>query len=605
MASRPDLKLVDDSGPDQEPVDDTDADQEPAQDDDPNPRRVLFGDHKPVPVAEIDDVVGDDSTTERKDGPKPASGKRRRRKDGHGRTAPRKSSPKKVEGDKIDPSDLQWMEAVACLRPMWELALQMQAIMEATDTATRKSEAGRRRGYGAFDAMFIDVVAWKFGAYTCVFRNLADLRNWNVLRQAVEAAYPDDARMRLSKRPISRSQHYRFSKKYITDHLLEVMHNIVDRACVEAAQSTGMLQPGSRSLTNPDPYSLVSADGCWIPAMNSLTRDDAVDPETGEIVRRFDPDALAYHNSNGEWARSPGYLLAMVIARSKMTQERIILSMRLKSAETPHTPRNDATISVDLLLELVEKFPYLRAGLVGLVYDMALSTADFDRLLDAGLIPVAKVARTSKGKVATQNLGMHTFKAKDGSVHERIVTAVHGTPCITVINGNGTDFYVPLKLIQVKKTSRKKRPQINTFWTVPAVKPDKADKEDKEDKLVPSELRGAMNRIRHPRTKKERNAGRSRSRALRIFPESDPRFPDFIGRRQDSESANSDLKSRLWNRRCRALRHNRVDFTKVAYQIHVLVTALAAYHQHTGADMTRWFGKHRIAAGDIPLHQAA
>ena len=426
-----------------------------------------------------------------------------------------------------------------------------------------------------------------------MLRNLGDPRIWNVVSQAVQAAFPDDERMRLSKKPISRHQRYRFSKMYLTDHLLEVMHDTVDAACVEAAQSMGMLQPGTGSLTNPDPYSFVSADGCWIPAMTSLTRDDAVDPQTGEIVRRFDPDALAYHNSNGEWARSPGHLLSMVIARSNMTQERIILSMRLKSANTPHIPRNDATISVDLLLGLIEKFPHLREGLVGLVYDMALSTADFDRLLEAGLIPVAKVRRTSQDKVATQNLGMHTFNAKDGSVHERIVTAVHGTPCITVINGLGTANYVPLKLIQVKKTERKKRPQFNTFWTVPS------------DELVPAELRGAKCRIRHSRTNKERDAGRSRSRALRIFPESDPRFPGFIGWRQDSESANSDAKSRLWNRRCRVLGHNRVDFTKIAYQIHVLITALAAHHQHTGADMTRWFGKHRIAAGDTPLQQAA
>ena len=117
--------------------------------------------------------------------------------------------------------------------------------------------------------------------------------------------------------------------------------------------------------------------------------------------------------------------------------------------------------------------------------------------------------------------------------------------------------------------------------------------------------RGAKSRIRHSRTNKERDAGRSRSRALRIFPDSDPRFGAFIGRRQDSESANSDAKSRLWNRRCRVLGHNRVDFTKIAYQIHVLITALAAHHQHTGADMPRWFGKHRIAAGDTPLQQAA
>ena len=158
MASRPDLKLVDDSGAHQELDGDADADQEPAEGEDLNSRGVLFGDYKPVPVTNIDDVAGDDSTAERKDGPRPASGRRRSRRSAKGRTTPKKSSPKSVEGDKIDPSDLQWMEAVACFRPLWELALQVQAIMDATDRATRKSEAGREREYGAFDAMFVEVL---------------------------------------------------------------------------------------------------------------------------------------------------------------------------------------------------------------------------------------------------------------------------------------------------------------------------------------------------------------------------------------------------------------------------------------------------------------
>ena len=35
-------------------------------------------------------------------------------------------------------------------------------------------------------------------------------------------------------------------------------------------------------------------------------------------------------------------------------------------------PRNDATIAVDAVLKLAARFPQLRAGLRGLVYDMAL-----------------------------------------------------------------------------------------------------------------------------------------------------------------------------------------------------------------------------------------
>ena len=99
--------------------------------------------------------------------------------------------------------------------------------------------------------------------------------------------------------------------------------------------------------------------------------------------------------------------------------------------------------------------------------------------------------------------------------------------------------YVPLKLRQVRKTGRRGRPLINTLWVV-------ADKT-----LVPPRLQGAVARIRHNPTKHERDADKSHSRALRIFPESDERFDDIFGRREDSESANSDLKNRLWNSRCR------------------------------------------------------
>ena len=95
-----------------------------------------------------------------------------------------------------------------------------------------------------------------------------------------------------------------------------------------------------------------------------------------------------------------------------------------------------------MVLDLLEKCPGLRAGLVGMVYDMALSTADFDRLLDAGLIPVSKVPRTKtrkpkKGKIAARNLGKYAFNAKDGTAQDLIITAVNGTPCITCPDGDG------------------------------------------------------------------------------------------------------------------------------------------------------------------------
>ena len=51
-----------------------------------------------------------------------------------------------------------------------------------------------------------------------------------------------------------------------------------------------------------------------------------------------------------------------------------------------------------------------------------------------------------------------------------------------------------------------------------------------------------------------------------------------------------------------------VEFNAITYQIHVLITALLAYHNRTGADMTRWFGQHQLprkVRRQAPLASAA
>ena len=546
------------------------------------PSDGLFSDAKPVAVAEVKAMVDDDSTTDRIDGPQSKS------------SGWQKASDRKIKGKRFRPSHLQWMECIACFRPLWDLALQLEAVLEATV----RGRAGRRREYKVIDVFIFEIMAWNFDTYLQVEDNLADVRYWSMLKEAIAAAYPDEPEMRLSDKPPSRDQHYRFRDKYLNDHLLDVMHNAIDQASVEAALSMRMLNPDLGSLTNPDPSSFITGDGCWVPALTSLTRHDATDPVTGEIVGRYDRDALPYHTNDGAEAKSPGYLMVMLLARNPYRKERVVLSSRLKSAHNSDVNRNDATIAVDMVLNLLEKFPQMRAGLIGLVYDMALSVPDFDRLLDAGLIPVSKVPRTSTtkakaGNIAAKNLGKHSFKTKDGTVQDLIVTAVNGTPCITCPDGDGIDYYVPLKLKQVRKTARRGRALINTLWGVA------------DNTIVPPRLQGAVARIRHNRTNHERETGKSHSRALRIFPESDQRFEEIFGRREDSESANSDYKNRLWNGRCRTMSHQSVEFNNISYQIHTLITALVAYHNRTGADMSKWFGKHQLPCKEPPLALAA
>ena len=179
------------------------------------------------------------------------------------------------------------------------------------------------------------------GRTRCLLRvhdNFADGRYWNMLREAVEAAYPDDPRMRLSRAPMNRNKHGRFRYKYLNDHLLGVMHNMIEQAAVEAAMSMGMMNPDTGSLTNPDPSSFTTADGCWLRALTSLTRDQAVDPETGEIIGRFDRDAIPYHDSDGEWSNSPGHLLVMVLARNPLRER---TRSAVHAAQVRQEPRSE------------------------------------------------------------------------------------------------------------------------------------------------------------------------------------------------------------------------------------------------------------------------
>ena len=253
-------------------------------------RRPLFKDLEPVAVADVGAVFrGGKSNKQRERPNRRRKGTGKAQRYSQGRPQPKEPRLTMVSGPKFRPSDLQWLKALVCFRSMWELALQYDALIDA---ARPPRQRGRKRKCRAFEALLLDVCAWLYGSYEWAADNLADLELWEMLRAAVEVAFPNNKRMRLSETPPSRSQNYRFRKKYAIDHLRDAMRRRVEQACVEASLAIGMLPEGSGSLTNPDPYTCATADGCWLPALSSLTIDDAVDAQTGEILRRYDPDAL-------------------------------------------------------------------------------------------------------------------------------------------------------------------------------------------------------------------------------------------------------------------------------------------------------------------------
>ena len=329
---------------------------------------------------------------------------------------------KGVQAPKQRFSDLQRLEATACAEPLWDLALKLDAVID--------TQSGRRPTHGSFEALLFEVAAQGFGSYRSVDRFLADEGAWNRLRSTVKAAHRGDLRMRLPEKPITRCQHDKFRKR-LTDQVIEMMHHSIDEAAVKAAQSMGMLVPGLGSSSAPDMRSLVASDGCWMHA---------------------------------ERSRRPVGLVVPVVARSPHDRERVVISARAESVRSDEPPPDDATVAVDTILDLTGRYPKLRDGLRGAVYDR-MPDSDSDRLLEAGIIPVTQVPR--------------------------------------------------------------------------------------DDRRL------------------------SRERELR----------------KDCELLNWEMKRGLgrtpsWNLR--------IEFRVIAFQAHVLVTALIAYHHRTGADMTPWFGQHQL-----------
>ncbi len=261
--------------------------------------------------------------------------------------------PRRVRAARHHYPFAQLVEATACCKPLWKLALRLDALID--------TQSGPRPPHGSFEALLFEVAAQGFGSYRSVDRFLADEGAWNRLRSTVKAAHRGDLRMRLPEKPITRGQHDKFRKR-LTDQFIEMMHHGIDEAAVKAAQSMGMLVPGLGSSSAPDMRSLVAADGCWMSA---------------------------------ERCRRPVGLLVPVVARNPHDRDRVVISARARSVRSDEPPPHDATVAVDTILDLVEKFPHLRDGLKGVVYDRMLDS-DSDRLLDAGIIPLTQVPRDDR-----------------------------------------------------------------------------------------------------------------------------------------------------------------------------------------------------------------
>lgn len=116
-------------------------------------RRPLFKDLEPVAVADVSAVFrGGKSNKRRKRPNRRRKGPDRAQRYSQGRAQPRKPRLTMVSGTRFRPSDLQWLKALVCFRPMWELVLQYDSLIDAARLLRQRGRKRKCRTFGGVAA---------------------------------------------------------------------------------------------------------------------------------------------------------------------------------------------------------------------------------------------------------------------------------------------------------------------------------------------------------------------------------------------------------------------------------------------------------------------
>ena len=456
---------------------------------------------------------------------------------------------------------------VACYRPLWELAFELELLCPADSGRSRK------RDHRVFDWLLLHVAASLLGGVRKGARELSNPELWAMLQQAVIRAWPHSTGFRLGDCPISRTQYWYFRAHHLSGEMVEQMVSKARDAGARTGLWMGLFDPAAGSLARPDKTQMVAGDATWI---ETLFR---VDPDGGEGNSHFDVDAIQYHHSQQD-RPARGHKAMILLARHPYRSERVILA-----AEVAPPGTTEGNWFCDRIEGLVECHPQIAPGLNAAVYDMALGAAHRDRLLDMGIVPIGKIRRTKTGDPAAMNIGVHIFaNNKTGESDELGITAVDGTPCVVYHDHTGKVWYVPLDLKRVQRRKNRATTMIYAAWALP------------DHALVPLELVGAVTWIRHNSTTQERSSKskhhRRRTRALSVFPETTKQFRDLFGLREDVESANSHLKDLLAKGRARSVGANNIQLDLTAHQIFINIVATCAHADRTRKPTRQWLGTH-------------
>lgn len=450
------------------------------------------------------------------------------------------------------------LAAVVCSDAFWQVQQMWAQHLE------EGAGVGRPRACGAADVLALFVASEIHSSMRSADRELGDEGQWNLLRERVESAWPNDPNRRLGPRPPTRYQFMRAESNLSRrdPEFGESFRRLCREHAVEVADFLG-LGSVEDSLTHPSPLNFIYGDATWEQSLfNSAEPRKYVNPETGEITySRCDPDARPFHRSG----QSAGNYLVSTMIRGKAPLERVILDMQYKPDGV-----GDGQVFTEMALSLFDCFKNIR----GVTYDMALSARDQDRIGLTGRHVIEKVPRTKNGAVKSIPIGEMRFKNERRLFTETTI-AIDGAPSVIYSDAKGEKYKVGLIRVQTKARE-------NVLYNVLEIP---------HHPLVPESKRGARTMIRIFSSEDDIASSRPRPSFLRSIPEEDPDFRALFGIREDAESMHNNLKSQRRNRRAKAKGLPRRELFAHGYQLVNNIMAVVARKCRTDCDVARFMGE--------------
>ena len=390
----------------------------------------------------------------------------------------------KGEREKLDGFELVLL-ALSSL-PFWDCVKYLAE--HAREHIKTFAKPGRPRKHTVADwALFLrlsDVA----GGLRAAEDMLARHTNWLEAREVAENMAEQHGwtgkEWELSDKPISRHQFDRFLGNYIGPEQVLELRRITRANALGDARTVGQYPAAAGSRPTLNRLRNVYGDGSEYKTMFG-PRKKYVDKDTGEITySRHDPEAIPHHHhnfvedpytgdvtcklcdANKKHPRSEGgldgplmYEAVTLATRIDERQGRLLLDGDLREeGET------DANLFTEMVLDFKASDSELAEMPLVAIYDMKLSSTDFDKLQDDGNLVIRKVAKDPGNRTKIRTLHDQTFTLVDGSKKTRDVHVAKGTPTLKEYDGNSVEHLIEMTREKIQINGLVGSKAIYTEW---------------------------------------------------------------------------------------------------------------------------------------------